>query len=122
MPYWQDVLAENPNILKASLNNTGPFRWWIYESFLDNKPLDQLATDLILMKGSKYSGGPAGFEMATQNDVPAANKALILSEAFLATNMNCARCHDSPVNDVTQKTALQYRSDVKPQGDRLAEN
>ena len=34
------------------------------------------------MKGSKYSGGPAGFEMATQNDVPAANKALILSEAF----------------------------------------
>jgi len=103
VPYWQDVLAENPNILKASLNNTGPFRWWIYESFLDNKPMDQFATDLILMRGSKYQGGPAGFEMATQNDVPAANKALILSEAFLATNMNCARCHDSPVNDVTQK-------------------
>ena len=103
VPYWQDVLAENPNILKASLNNTGPFRWWIYESFLDNKPMDQFATDLILMRGSKYRGGPAGFEMATQNDVPAANKALILSEAFLATNMNCARCHDSPVNDVTQK-------------------
>lgn len=103
VPYWQDVLAENPNILKASLNNTGPFRWWIYESFLDNKPMDQFATDLILMRGSKFRGGPAGFEMATQNDVPAANKALILSEAFLATNMNCARCHDSPVNDVTQK-------------------
>lgn len=103
VPYWQDVLAENPNILKASLNNTGPFRWWIYESFLDNKPMDRFVTDLIQMKGSKYSGGPAGFEMATQNDVPAANKALILSEAFLATNMNCARCHDSPVNDATQK-------------------
>ena len=31
--YWQDVLAENPNILKPTLNNTGPFRWWIHESF-----------------------------------------------------------------------------------------
>lgn len=103
VPYWQDVLAENPNILKASLNNTGPFRWWIHESFLDNKPMDQFATDLVQMRGSKYTGGPAGFEMATQNDVPAANKALILAEAFLATNMNCARCHDSPVNDITQK-------------------
>ena len=101
--YWQDVLAENPNILKASLNNTGPFRWWIYESFLDNKPFDRFATDLILMRGSRYSGGPAGFGMATQNDVPEANKALILAQAFLAENMKCARCHDSPTNDFTQK-------------------
>ena len=27
--YWQDVLAENPGILKPKLNNTGPFRFWI---------------------------------------------------------------------------------------------
>ncbi|MEI9895973.1 MAG: DUF1549 domain-containing protein [Chthoniobacter sp.] len=27
IPYWQDVLAENPAILKATLNNTGPFRF-----------------------------------------------------------------------------------------------
>ena len=31
--YWQDVLAENPNIVNPTLNNTGPFRWWIHESF-----------------------------------------------------------------------------------------
>ncbi|MCA9007182.1 MAG: DUF1549 domain-containing protein, partial [Planctomycetaceae bacterium] len=30
--YWQDVLAENPNIVNPTLNNTGPFRWWIHES------------------------------------------------------------------------------------------
>ena len=29
MGYWQDVLAENPNILNPTLNNTGPFRWWL---------------------------------------------------------------------------------------------
>ena len=57
--YWQDVLAENPGILKPELNNSGPFRWWIYESFLDNKATDRFATELIMMKGSRLGGGPA---------------------------------------------------------------
>lgn len=101
--YWQDVLAENPGILKPELNNTGPFRWWIYESFLDNKPTDRFATELVMMKGSRLGGGPAGFAMASQNDVPLAERALVLSSAFNAREMKCARCHDSPVNDVAQK-------------------
>src|SRR6185436_5931294 len=70
--YWQDVLAENPGMLKPQLNNTGPFRWWIYESFLDNKPIDRFVTERVMMEGSRLSGGPAGFAMATQNDSPMA--------------------------------------------------
>src|SRR5258706_5784872 len=65
--YWQDVLAENPGILKPQLNNTGPFRTWIYEAFLDNKPIDRFATELIMMEGSVYGGAPAGFATATPN-------------------------------------------------------
>ena len=30
MGYWQDVLAENPGILKPTLNNTGPFRRFLH--------------------------------------------------------------------------------------------
>ncbi|MEZ6041829.1 MAG: DUF1549 domain-containing protein [Planctomycetaceae bacterium] len=101
--YWQDVLAENPGILKPELNNSGPFRWWIYESFLDNKPMDQFATELIMMKGSKLGGGPAGFAMASQNDVPFAERALVIAAAFNARDMKCARCHDSPVNEFSQQ-------------------
>ena len=101
--YWQDVLAENPNFIKPTLNNTGPFRWWIYESFLDNKPFDRFATELVMMEGSRYSGGPAGFEMATQNDAPLAAKARILGQAFLGLEMKCARCHDHPYRDFTQR-------------------
>jgi hypothetical protein len=59
--YWQDVLAENPGLTKPMLNNTGPFRWFIYESFLDNKPFDRFVSELISMEGSKLGGGPAGF-------------------------------------------------------------
>lgn len=101
--YFQDILAENPGILKPMLNNTGPFRWWIYESLLDNKPLDQFVTELVMMEGSKYYGGPAGFAMASQNDVPMAAKAHVLSQAFLGIEMKCARCHDAPFHDVKQK-------------------
>ncbi|MCA9194738.1 MAG: DUF1553 domain-containing protein [Planctomycetales bacterium] len=101
--YWQDKLAENPNILKPSLNNTGPFRYWIHDSLLINKPMDRFVTELIRMQGSRYAGGPAGFEMATENDVPAAEKAHVIASAFMATNMKCARCHDAPYHPWTQR-------------------
>lgn len=101
--YWQDVLAENPGILKPELNNSGPFRWWIYESFRDHKPTDWFATELVQMKGSRLGGGPAGFAMASQNDVPFAERAIVLASAFGARSLKCARCHDSPVNEFSQQ-------------------
>lgn len=101
--YWQDVLAENPNILNPTLNNTGPFRWWIHESMVDDKPMDLFATELVLMRGSHHAGGPKGFEMASQNDAPMAEKAAIVASAFLAVQMKCARCHDAPGHRSTQK-------------------
>lgn len=101
--YWQDVLAENPNIINPTLNNTGPFRWWIYESFLDNKPMDRFATELLMMEGSARHGGPAGFGIATQNDAPMVAKARIACQAFLGMEMKCARCHDAPYRDFLQK-------------------
>ena len=100
--YWQDVLAENPNIINPTLNNTGPFRWWIYESLLDNKPIDRFATELVLMEGSLRYGGTAGFSMASQNDAPMAAKANILASAFLAMDLRCARCHDAPYHPFKQ--------------------
>ena len=101
--YWQDVLAENPGILKPKLNNTGPFRYYLYEAFLDNRPIDRIATELILMEGSKYQGGPAGFAMASQNDVPMAAKAHVIGTAFLGIEMKCARCHDAPFHPFKQE-------------------
>ncbi|MEX2215246.1 MAG: DUF1553 domain-containing protein, partial [Phycisphaeraceae bacterium] len=101
--YWQDVLAENPGLLKPTLNNTGPFRWYLFEALYDNRPMDRFATELILMEGSKNDGGAAGFAMASQNDLPMAAKAHILGKAFLGIEMGCARCHDAPNHPFEQK-------------------
>jgi hypothetical protein len=103
MGYWQDVLAENPNILNPTLNNTGPFRFWLLESLRDNKPMDLFVTELLRMEGSERLGGPAGFATASQNDVPMAAKGTIISAAFLGVEMKCARCHDAPAAKSTQE-------------------
>lgn len=105
--YWQDVLAENPNLLKPTLNNTGPFRYWIHEALIDNKPIDRFATELILMRGSTWGGGTAGFAIASQNDVPMAAKAHVIGSAFLGIDMKCARCHDAPYHQWKQSDLFQ---------------
>ncbi len=107
MGYWLDVLAENPNLINPTLNNTGPFRWWLYEALRDNKPLDLFVTELLRLEGSERFGGPAGFGVASQNDVPMAAKGIIVSSAFLGVEMKCARCHDAPTHLAKQKDLFQ---------------
>lgn len=96
--YWQDVLAENPGILKPTLNNTGPFRWWLHQALSDNLPMDRFVTELVMMEGSVGRGGPSGFGIAAENDAPMAAKAQVLARAFLAADLTCARCHDAPMS------------------------
>ena len=88
--YWQDVLAENPGLVKPTLNNTGPFRGWIHRALLDNLAMDRFVTELVGMEGSVAAGEPAGFAVATENDVPMAAKGQTLAKAFLATDLTCA--------------------------------
>jgi Protein of unknown function (DUF1553)/Protein of unknown function (DUF1549) len=102
MGYWQDVLAENPGLLKPTLNNTGPFRRYLHDALADNMAIDRFVTTLVRMEGSTLGGGPAGFGMATQNDAPMAAKAHVLAKAFLAAEMKCARCHDAPFRPYDQ--------------------
>lgn len=100
--YWQDLLAENPSILKPTLNNSGPFRRWIHESFLANKPMDRFAAELILMQGDNDQGGTEGFAMSSGNDLPMAMKGHVLAQAFMGIDMKCARCHDAPFAPIEQ--------------------
>jgi len=103
MSFWLDLLAENPSLLNASLNSTGPFRWFLYDSLRDNKPLDRMVTELLMLRGGAAEGGSAGFGIAAENDSPLAAKGHIIASAFLGVELQCARCHDSPYHSTTQK-------------------
>lgn len=122
MGYWQDVLAENPNIINPTLNNTGPFRWWLHESLVDNKPADLFVTELLRMEGSERFGGPAGFATASQNDVPMAAKGMIVSAAFLGVEMKCARCHDAPAHTAKQEELFQLAAMMQESSIKLPES
>jgi cytochrome c553 len=125
MSFWLDALAENPTLLNQSLNSTGPFRWFLYDSLRDNKPLDRMVTELILMRGSQHEGGSAGFAMAAENDAPLAAKAHIVASAFLGVELQCARCHDSPYHSTTQRdlfalaAMLERKSVTVPETSRV---
>ncbi len=101
--YWQDILAENPALLNQSLNSTGPFRFFLYDSLRDNKAIDRMVTELILMRGNSETGGSAGFALAAENDSPFAAKGHIIAAAFLGIELQCARCHDSPYHTTKQR-------------------
>lgn len=118
---WLDMLAENPTLLNKSQGSTGPFRFFLHDALRDQKSLDRLVTELILMRGGAEEGGSAGFALAAENDSPLAAKAHILASAFLATEMQCARCHDAPFHDVSQEdlfslAAMLNRSPAKVPG------
>ncbi|HVV98701.1 MAG TPA: DUF1553 domain-containing protein, partial [Planctomycetaceae bacterium] len=103
MSFWQDLLAENPTLLNLSLNSTGPFRWFLYDALRDQKALDRMVTELLMMRGSAFEGGSDGFKLAAENDAPYAAKAHIAASAFLGIELQCARCHDSPYHSTTQR-------------------
>ena len=101
--YWEDVLAENPSIQGAIPNTTGPFKDWIYDSFANDHGFDRFVTELALMEGDFPERGTLGFHTAVLSDVPMADKANIVSLAFMSAQMACARCHDSIINDYKQR-------------------
>ncbi len=101
--FWMDLFAENPTLLNASLNSTGPFRWFLHDALRDNKPIDRMVTELVLMRGSTHDGGSAGFGLAGENDAPMAEKGHILASSLLGIELQCARCHDSPYHSTTQQ-------------------
>ena len=101
--YWEDVLGENPKLYGGVPNATGSFKEWIHRSFVEDRGYDRFATELVLMEGTPEEFGTLGFRQSLDNDVPLAHKAHIISQAFMAANMKCARCHDSPLNEYRQR-------------------
>jgi hypothetical protein len=55
------------------------------------------------MEGADDQAGTMGFRESMGNDLPPAEKAFVVAQAFMAANMKCARCHDSPVNQYRQR-------------------
>jgi len=93
---WSDLLLVNSEKLRP------PAMWsyyhWIRNHVAANTPWDRFVRQLITAKGSTLENGAANF-YALHEDPP--NLAETTSQAFLGMSINCAKCHNHPMEKWT---------------------
>lgn len=72
---------------------------WLREAIRDGTPLDKWARELLTATGDSHRVGPANFAR-TSND--ARGQAELVSRAFLGVRLQCANCHNHPLDRWTQ--------------------
>ena len=93
---WSDLLLVNREKLGV------PAMWsyfnWIRNNVAANTPWDQFARQLVTAQGSTLANGAANF-FVLHEDPP--NMAETTSVAFLGMTINCAKCHNHPMEKWT---------------------
>lgn len=102
---WKaDQLRLNPRALAG-----GQPAWlyddWVKDAIRTGQPHDETVRQLITAKGYLWENGAAGFYLRDLG-MPL-DHASNLSRVFLGTRMECAQCHDNPLEPVTQKDFFQ---------------
>lgn len=86
MADWLDLLAENPTLINASLNSTGPFRWFLFDALRDEKGLDRMVTELMMMRGDVGRGGMQVLRWREKMTPPLPQRGTSLPPRFWASN------------------------------------
>lgn len=93
---WSDLLLVSGEKLSASAMWT--YYSWIRRHVEANTPWDKLARELIVSRGSTLENGGANFFVLHRDPLDRAETATV---AFLGMSINCARCHNHPLEKWT---------------------
>jgi hypothetical protein len=88
---WSDVLRANSKKLKAT--GVHKFNRWLFESVRTDKPLDQLAQELLTARGSTNINPAANYWRASRDPLDATETT---AQLFLGIRIQCAKCHNHP--------------------------
>jgi hypothetical protein len=102
---WSDLLLLSgqrlrPEALKA-------FYGWIRQHVADNTPWDEFVRQIVLARGSTFDNGAANFYSLHQDPLDMAETT---SMAFLGMSIQCARCHDHPLEKWTNNDYYGFAS------------
>ncbi|HAY80973.1 MAG TPA: S-layer protein, partial [Planctomycetaceae bacterium] len=67
---------------------------WIRDQVADNLPWDKLVYELVTASGSTFENGAANFYALHQSPEEMAET---VSQAFMGLSINCAKCHNHPL-------------------------
>ncbi len=95
--YWGDHL----NNTKQLLYNKGPYTFtrWLYDRFRENMPYDEFVRALLTSSGNMYDSPATSYFPLMKKPLDIAAQT---SQLFLGVSIECARCHDHPLEKWTQ--------------------
>ena len=94
---WSDLLRVN----RGTLKDKGMWAYYsyIHDAVRDNKPWDVMSREILSAKGNTFLDGPANyFRTALKPEELAEN----VSQGFMGIRMQCAKCHNHPLEKWTQ--------------------
>jgi hypothetical protein len=110
---WGDVLRNEEKSLDRK--GVGVFQRWLASQIAADRPLTEMARELLSASGSTYAHPPANFWRAIREPLA---RAEAVAQVFLGVRIGCARCHNHPfdrwtMDDYYQFAALFSRIDYR---------
>ncbi len=93
---WSDLLLVTGSKLRPDAISA--YYQWIRDAVAENKPWDAWVRELITARGSSVDEGASNFYAVHQDPEAMAEN---VSQAFLALSINCAKCHNHPLEKWT---------------------
>jgi hypothetical protein len=97
---WQPLLIGRQPAHPEVQQHHPVLRQWLADKFARNEPYDRWVRELLRGEGSSPEDGPPLFYM--QFNGRAEDTAIAVSRIFLGTQIQCAQCHDHPLDKWTQ--------------------
>ncbi len=89
---WSDVLLVNGHLLRPEAVRA--YYGWIRERVRKNTPWDEFVREILTAKGDSFENGATNFYAVHQDPESLAEN---VSQAFLSLSINCAKCHNHPL-------------------------
>ncbi|MFN7924355.1 MAG: DUF1549 and DUF1553 domain-containing protein [Bryobacteraceae bacterium] len=95
--YWGDHLSNTRQLLY----NKGPYTFsrWLYDAFRKNLPYDQFVRQLMVSSGNMYEAAATSYFPLMRKEL---DMAAMTSQLFLGVSIECARCHNHPLEKWTR--------------------
>jgi hypothetical protein len=118
--YWSDVIAYRVPEPELTFLNYKPFKAWLAEQINGNVGWDEVTYRILTAQG-KVGDHPeatfVGFHQAGKSRLAAET-----TRVFLATQIQCAECHDHKFIDLPQKTFHEFAAFFARSQAKVAQN
>ena len=93
---WSDILLVSGSKLRPAAVNA--YYQWIRDRIAENTPWDRLVREVVTARGSSLENGATNFFAVHQDPETMAEN---VSQAFMSLSINCAKCHNHPLEKWT---------------------